>query len=214
MSACSSTCPDGSDKVLLRWSDTPNSPSREEIVEILETDPDEAVIRSALKVSERTEVLLIGKDYSEMGVVRSCRQQGNKFIVTIQMGPAAEPFQRGSQVDPGVLAIDDFLTEEQEAQILNDLDEELREQERRAPDKRSRATGSLLDNTLRLQKWWHFTLRSSTELVPAGVAQFVARCRTAAGTCALPRFDIHPADPGVYRTNKAAWHTAVDLPFA
>jgi hypothetical protein len=109
------------DQALLCWSEAPNSPSREEFVQVLETHLSEAVIKSTLKVNEKTKVTLIGKDYTGIGIVKSCREDGKNFIVTIGIGgewtrpaPAGEP-------DPSVMVIDEFITEDQEAQILHDL---------------------------------------------------------------------------------------------
>ena len=93
---------------------------------MLETHLSEAIIKSSLKVDEKTKVTLIGKDYTGIGIVKACRKDGKNFIVTIGMSderpgrvPAAKP-------DPGVLVIDEFITEEQEAKILNDLDDSFR----------------------------------------------------------------------------------------
>jgi len=93
---------------------------------VLETHLSEAIIKSTLKVNEKTKVTLIGKDYTGIGIVKSCRGDGKNFIMTIGIGeewirpaPAGEP-------DPSVLVIDEFITEEQEAQILQDLSDSMR----------------------------------------------------------------------------------------
>jgi hypothetical protein len=108
-------------QALLCWSEAPNFPSREEFVQVLETHLSEAVIKSTRKVDEKTKVTLIGKDYTGIGIVKSCRGEGKNYIVTIRIdepgprtGPAPKP-------DPSVLLIDEFLTEEQEAKILEEL---------------------------------------------------------------------------------------------
>ena len=123
MSACGGICSDDSDRVLLRWSDSPNSTFREEIVQILTSGFSEAVVCSSLKIREETRVSLIGNFYSEFGTVRSCRPEGGKFVVTIRIKPEASTL--GYRVDPGVFAINDFLTEEDELRILEELDQEL-----------------------------------------------------------------------------------------
>jgi|ERR1700728_3455473 hypothetical protein len=110
-----------SDQALLCWSEAPNSPSREEFVQVLETHLSEAIIKSNLKVDEKTKVTLIGKDYTGIGIVRACRRDGKNFIVTIGMGEERTGPAPGIERDPSVLVVDDFITEEQEAKILNDL---------------------------------------------------------------------------------------------
>jgi hypothetical protein len=115
-----------SDQALLCWSEAPNSLSREEFVQVLETHLSEAIIKSNLKVDEKTKVTLIGKDYTGIGIVRACRKDGKNFIMTIGMEAGRTGLARAEQPDPSVLVIDDFLTEEQESQILNDLEGSLR----------------------------------------------------------------------------------------
>jgi hypothetical protein len=111
-----------SDQALLCWSETPNCPSREEFVQVLETNLSEAVIKSALKVSEKTKVTLIGKDYTGIGIVRGCQKDGKNFILTILMGDESTRTSFASPPDPSVLVIDEFISEEQESQILDNLD--------------------------------------------------------------------------------------------
>src|ERR1700761_3157395 len=109
--SASSCSLDGPDRLLLRWSEDAFSPSREEFVEMVETRSSEAVICSSRRVLEQTKVFLIGKDSTESGIVRSCRPSGGKFIVTIVIN-SQEP--NPPDVDPGVLLLDTFMTEEQE----------------------------------------------------------------------------------------------------
>ena len=111
------------DRALLCWSEAPHSPSREEFVQVLESHLSEAVIKSDLKVSEETKVRLIGKDYTGIGIVKSCRRDGESFILTISIEDEESNYPPDSEFDPGVLAIDSFLTEEQEAKILDDLED-------------------------------------------------------------------------------------------
>jgi hypothetical protein len=113
----------GLDQALLCWSEAPNFPAREEFVQVLETHSQEAVIKSTLEVSEQTKVTLIGKDYTGIGIVKSCRGEGKNFIVTISMGNENAPGGPTVDRDPGVLAVDSFLTEEEEAKILQDLED-------------------------------------------------------------------------------------------
>ena len=111
------------ERVLLRWSEAPNLPSREELVQIIWAQPEEALIRSASKLLENTQVYLITKCRTDDGVVRSCREEGSSFIVRIAIA-ANLTNNYGYDLDPGIFAVEDFLTEEQEAKILEDLENE------------------------------------------------------------------------------------------
>lgn len=126
MSVGAGVSPEGSEQVLvLRWCEAPDSASREQIVQILQSRFQEAVIRSACRVREDTQVQLIGKQYMAEGIVRSCREEGESFILRIAMGADIMIPYTIPERDPGVLAVDDFLTEEQEAKILEDLDKDV-----------------------------------------------------------------------------------------
>ena len=90
---------------------------------MLATHSQEATIKSTLEVREQTKVTLIGKDYTGIVIVTSCRGDGQSFILTISMGKDQSAGSPSLQRDPGVLAVDSFLTEEEEAKILQDLDD-------------------------------------------------------------------------------------------
>jgi hypothetical protein len=111
------------DQALLCWSEAPYSPAREEFVQVLENHSQEAVIKSSLEVSEQTKVTLIGKDYTGIGIVKSCREDGKNYILTISMSSDDTATPPLLDRDPGVLTVDSFLTEEQEAKILEDLED-------------------------------------------------------------------------------------------
>lgn len=109
-----------SDQVLLRWSER-NSPRREVIVQVVETHASEAVIRCGLQLTEKTKVYLMGDKFTRTGIVRACRPDGAHFLLTVRA--AIDDFYptTGSVFDPGIRAVEDFLTEEQEQQILEAL---------------------------------------------------------------------------------------------
>jgi hypothetical protein len=111
-----------SGQMLLLWSEEANSISRKEPVEVLETRLEEVVIRSARRVRESTQVYLMGKQYTGNGIVRSCRNNDNSFILTVQINEDSL-FARNSELDPGIFAVEDFLTEQQEAEILRHWEE-------------------------------------------------------------------------------------------
>jgi len=112
-----------SQTVLLRWCDRPGSPSHEQMVEIIQSRHSEAVIRSFLNFDAETEVHLIGKNYSANGIVRSSFLEGPSFVVTITMHDrlsSTDPAPR----DPGLFAVENFLTKEAEDRILDEFDNE------------------------------------------------------------------------------------------
>jgi hypothetical protein len=85
----------------------------------------EATVSASSRLPEDTPVYLVAKHYTESGVVRSCHEYGAKFIVTIRFNAGEQKPRAISDRDPGVLAVDDFLTEEQELEILREIEEEL-----------------------------------------------------------------------------------------
>jgi hypothetical protein len=108
--------------IILRWSDTPSSPTLELPVEIVNEDDYEPIIRAPLKVGEETPVTLLSKDYMVNGIVRFCRADKNSFLITVSTaGTPEEQLNASFFRDPGALVIDDFLTEEEEAKILQSL---------------------------------------------------------------------------------------------
>jgi hypothetical protein len=110
--------------MLLLWSDETNSASRRELVDLLEARFEEIVIRSARKVPETTQVYLMGEQYTGTGIVRTLRTDDNSFILTIHVDEAS-PYRHNSELDQGVFAVDDFLTEQQEAEILSYLENDI-----------------------------------------------------------------------------------------
>lgn len=115
--SCNSLFPQ-SDRAVLRWSENPNLPSREEPVDIVKARPSGALIRSTLQIDKETRVYLIKNGYTRIGIVKSCREDCGVFLMEIASAEAGACYP----ADPGVLAVDDFITEEEEAQILSGLD--------------------------------------------------------------------------------------------
>lgn len=66
----------------------------------------------------------MGEKFTRMGTVRSCQKNGSNFVLTICIGGGKATASTASIFDPGVLAVEDFLTEEQEEQILAGLNAE------------------------------------------------------------------------------------------
>jgi hypothetical protein len=178
--SASSCSLDESDKLLLRWSEDAFSPSREELVQMLETRGSEAVISSSLSVLEKTEVFLIGKYSTESGVVRSCRPSGGKYIVTISIH-SQKP--NPPDIDPGLLALDSWMTEEQEKAILDQIEKEIGNQQFRSlATARACFNTTCCEGTAALNRLLRFTIRSSTARVPNGIVQLLSKFRQAAGT--------------------------------
>ena len=106
----------------MRWADTPSSPASSPPVEIVNEDDYEPIIRAPLGVGEETPVTLLSKDYMVNGIVRFCRADRNSFLITVSTACAPEEqLNAGFFRDPGALVIDEFLTEEEEAKILQSL---------------------------------------------------------------------------------------------
>jgi hypothetical protein len=110
------------DQVLLSWSDSPSSPKNQELGQLITVRASDAVIRSAAPIMVNTTVRVTGKHYTGNGIVTSCRKEESGYILTLTESHDI-PFQ-GSKRDPGVVAVENFLTEEQEAQILKELKNE------------------------------------------------------------------------------------------
>jgi hypothetical protein len=111
--------------VLLRWSDVPGGNPREESVQVVDAHLSEAVVSSPIEFVSETPVNLVGFGHIEKGVVRFCRAEGAKFILTISLHPNHPHPLVLSERDPGVFAVENFITEEQELLILQELEEEL-----------------------------------------------------------------------------------------
>lgn len=123
MSATSSSLLPQPGRAVLRWSENSSSPSREEPVDILRALPSETLIRSALQVNEKTRVYLIKNGYTRIGIVKSCFADSGVFLMEIDIASSDSLTRQDAfPPDPGVLAVDSFLTEEEEEQILSNLD--------------------------------------------------------------------------------------------
>jgi hypothetical protein len=114
------------EQVVLRWREGPALAAREAEGEVLEARLREAVIRCSLQINEQTEVQILAGSYRETGVVRSCRAEENDgFVLSIRITSAPELEAPHFERDPGMLAVESFLTDEQADKILEELDLEL-----------------------------------------------------------------------------------------
>jgi hypothetical protein len=112
-----------SDEIFLRWAASPLDPGYELPVEIVSEDDSEPVIRAPLEIGEETPVTLVAKGYMVNGIVRFCRPDRNSYLITVATKNALEEHSEAAYFrDPGALAVDDFLTEEEERKILESLE--------------------------------------------------------------------------------------------
>jgi hypothetical protein len=120
--SATTAAPECSGQMLLLWCDEANSASLKEPVDLLEIRLEEVITRSVRKIREGTQVYLMGKQYTGNGIVHSCRKDDKSFILTIQIDEDSL-FRHKSELDPGIFAVEDFLTEQQEAEILRHCEE-------------------------------------------------------------------------------------------
>lgn len=120
-----------SSEIILRWSDTPFAPARESLVELVDSDNVEPLVRAPFRIGEDTPVTLVAKGYMVNGIVRFCRADKQSYLITVSTsGISEQQFEAAHFHDPGALAVDDFLTEEEEAKILESLQDSFRSQMR------------------------------------------------------------------------------------
>src|SRR5436305_9218407 len=111
-----------SNKIILRWADSPTATALELPVEIVDEKDSEPIVRAPVKIGEETPVTLVADDYMVNGIVRFCRADRNSYLITVTTQDVSD--ERPGTVhfrDPGALVIDDFLTEDEEAKILESL---------------------------------------------------------------------------------------------
>lgn len=153
-----------SSEIILRWSDTPFAPARESLVELVDSDGAEPLVRGPFRIGEDTPVTLVAKGYMVNGIVRFCRADKQSYLITVSTyGISEQQTEAAHFRDPGALAVDDFLTEEEEAKILESLQDSFRSQMRRT--------------ALRTA----FFLRALTQLRTPAAAFFAMPCRSSLG---------------------------------
>jgi hypothetical protein len=110
-----------SGQLLLRWSDDSNFAVREEFVDVLSKQLSRITVRSGSAIAQDTPVFLAGTQYTANGIAWSCRKDSNSFILGILIDSESD-IHSGSERDPGIFSVEDFITEEEEAAILENLD--------------------------------------------------------------------------------------------
>jgi hypothetical protein len=122
MSLSASSFSGDSGQLLLRWSDGSNFVSHEEFVDVLSRQLSRITVRSGSAIAQDTPVFLAGGQYIANGIARSCRKDSsNSFILGILIDTESN-IHSGSARDPGIFVLEDFITEEQEAAILENFD--------------------------------------------------------------------------------------------
>ncbi len=114
-----------SQSALLRWCEQSGFPSQEQIVEVTQALPSQAIILSLSNIKVGTEVHLAGRNYEATGIVRSCVAQGSSFIITVLI--THDRSRVGSDLllfDPGLFVVDSFLSDEAETRILDEFENE------------------------------------------------------------------------------------------
>ena len=153
-----------SDEIILRWSVNPFAPSLELPVEIVDGDNSEPVIRTPLKIGEETPVTLVAKNYMVNGIVRFCRPDKNSYLITVSTQDVPdEGFGAAYFRDPGTLVVDDFLTEEEEAKILESLQDSPRSALGHSPI--ATTVRALLPSPQSLGASWISLLRTARQLL-------------------------------------------------
>lgn len=118
-----------SSQILLRWSDALSACALESPVELVDSDNPEPIVRAPRSVCEDTPVTLVASGYMVNGIVRFCRADKESYLITVSTCEISEDrFEMAQFHDPGALAVDDFLTEEEEAKILESLQDSFRSQ--------------------------------------------------------------------------------------
>lgn len=116
---------DAEERNFVRWSEPVGGVVREESVVILSENPSETTIRAVTGLREKTPVYIRGHTNSGNGIVESCIREGDDYRVVIQLSSEEMLTTNYPQIDPGVFALDNFLTEEEESKILDSLGDSL-----------------------------------------------------------------------------------------
>lgn len=105
----------------IRWWDLQSKSPMEQDVQLIHQSFKEWIVQSPVPIVEQTQVHLNGTFHTGNGIVSSYFREALGFVLTIAM-TAEECFALPShEFDPGALQVDSFLTEEEEAKILDSL---------------------------------------------------------------------------------------------
>ena len=106
---------------LVRWSDHPGQTDQEESGLIIGEGLHSVTVRIVKPLCEATRVSVRADSSPENGIVKSCLPEGSQYLVLIELD-YEEMLRVGPEhIDPGVFAMESFLSEEQEQKILDSL---------------------------------------------------------------------------------------------
>lgn len=112
-------------QLFLYWSDRYATTSREQSVSLVRQTSSEWTVLSPVRIAEQTPVYLSGGTAMGNGIILSCRLENTAYLITISMTNEHLSLPSCHEFDPGVLNIDDFLTEDEEKKILDSLEDEI-----------------------------------------------------------------------------------------
>jgi hypothetical protein len=108
--------------IILRYSHSAFAPALEFPVELVAENDKESILRVPIELGESTAVTLLAENYMVNGIVRFCRADTDAFLITVAKRVITDrQYETAFFHDPGPLGVDDFLTEEEEARILESL---------------------------------------------------------------------------------------------
>ena len=114
------------DNLRLTWRDDTDAQLHESTSELLELRTNTAVVSLDQSLPIKSEVSMSWGKYTTAATVVSCEPNSGGFVIALKRRSGSKlhffrPALRG-WFDPGVLAIEKFLTEEQEERILRELE--------------------------------------------------------------------------------------------
>lgn len=116
---------DGGIGNFVRWYDVESAKYQEDPIEILSEENSKATIWTAFGLLQETPVYIKTDSYTGNGIVTSAipEDKGYRVIIRLDREDMLNPYS--SEIDPGVFALERFLTEEEENKILESLGDEL-----------------------------------------------------------------------------------------
>ncbi len=115
--------PENHNEIWLRWVDSAGC-VHQVLAMVLSADDTEAVLSTSTAFEQDAQVAVSVRDISVTAKVVACRADQENFIVIIQSLPCVHLPE--SDRDPGVMAVDAFLSEEQENLLLEEMEREWR----------------------------------------------------------------------------------------
>jgi hypothetical protein len=109
---------------ILSWEKTESSKSGELRVEVLTVYKASATLCSPVSLRRKMPLRVMCQEYSGRAIVRTCRRSSRGFIARVHLLEGnANARCAVPGFDPGVLAVEGFITEEQEEALLASLND-------------------------------------------------------------------------------------------